>query len=79
MFISFHHLILVSILLQILFVCFNANKTIEPYPMQIKKIVDEVIDKIVNNKLDEINIFEKWVIRLLVRENMKKKAEDMEQ
>ncbi len=58
---------------------FYSVNTNEPNPIKIEQIVDDVIEKIVNNKFDKINIFEKWIIRLLVRENIKKKADVIEQ
>jgi hypothetical protein len=78
MFSTIKHFFLISILLNVNLFSYNAN-FISPYDITLKKFVEDISDKILNNKFDEINILEKWIIRLLVRQNIKKKMDDIEQ
>lgn len=78
MFASLKHLFLISILLHVNLYSCNTN-LIQPYDITLKKFVNDINDKILKNKFDEINVLEKWILRLLMRQNIKKKMDDMEQ
>ena len=76
MFNSFKQILMILALLQVL--AYNAL-VIQDNGITLERIVEDINYKMHNNKMNEINIFEKWIINYLVGQNIKKKANQIEQ
>ena len=81
--ISLQQILLIVLVIQlnvIVYTCFSANLAVDHnYLDTLERIVSKIDDKIRRNKLDELNLFEKWIIRFLVKRNIEKKVDVIDQ
>ena len=81
--ISLQHIFLIVLVIQlnvIIYTCFTANLAVNHnYGDTFDRIVSQIDEKIRRNKLDELNLFEKWIIRFLVKQNIEKKVDVIDQ